>query len=176
MVAVILLALFACYRVYKVYFDKAPEVVTVPDISQESIQTAFPTSSKSEVKDITHQIERVREVQVPSYRWYSTNQAAADNRAQQYEKQDKADKVVKTTVEKTVKDENGKDTEQKVIENDYYAIQLERKHKIKMGAAVVDDDHYVTLSYQNRKIEYELYYSPDTQKYGAGVSYTVAQW
>ena len=69
-----------------------------------------------------------------------------------------------------------KGNETSVIENDYYAINLERKHRVKAGAAMIDNDAYVTVDYQNRDVEYKAYYSPSAKKVGAGVEVTIAKW
>ena len=95
--------------------------------------------------------------------------------AQQYAKKDKADRVVKETKEVEVKDETGK-TKATVTENNYYAINLERKHRIKVGAAVVDGERYATVGYQNRDVEYKAFYSPEKHKGGASVEVTIAKW
>ena len=94
--------------------------------------------------------------------------------AQEYGKAQKADKIVKETHEVEVKDDNGNKTS--VIENDYYAINLERKHRIKAGAMNVDGDTYIKAAYQNRDVEYEVYHSLKTGKTGVGVEATIAKW
>ncbi len=73
-----------------------------------------------------------------------------------------------------MKDDIGNKTS--FIENVYYGINLERKHRIKAGAAVVGDDIYMKASYQNRDIEYEVYHSSRTGKTGVGVDVTIAKW
>ncbi len=151
-----------------------PEIVSVPEVSQQSLQQYFPMETKATVKDMAHQIQRAKETQAPQYHYYTVTQQEADNKAQEYGKAQKADKIVKETHEVKVKDDAGKETS--VIENDYYAINLERKHKIKAGAAMIDHDAYVTLGYQNRDVEYKAYYSPSAQKSGAGVEVTIAKW
>lgn len=156
--------------------DKAPEIHTVPAISQKALQPYFPNSSKSEVKDIERRIITTKENKAPTHTYITYTQQAADAQAQRYAKQDKADKVIKQTSEKDVIDEKGKPTGDKIIQNDYYAINMNRKHDIKVGVAVVDDKKYATLSYRNRDIEYGVMHNPDTKKTGVSVAVTVAKW
>lgn len=152
----------------------APEVVTVPEVTEQNLRQYFPMESRATVKDMTHQIQRAKATQVPEYHYYTVTQKEADTKAQEYGKKQKADKIIKETHETKIKDDEGKETS--VIENDYYAINLERKHKIKAGAAMIDHDAYVTIGYQNRDVEYKAYYSPSAQKAGAGVEVTIAKW
>ena len=155
--------------------DRTPEIVTPPSITQRDLQTYFPMETKATVKDIEHQVTRAKEKQVPTYHYYAATQEQADKTAQQYAKKDKADKVVKESKEIEVKNEKG-ETASTLTENNYYAISLERKHKIKAGAEVIDGDAYVSVGYQNRDVEYKAYYSPEKKKAGAGIEVTIAKW
>lgn len=155
--------------------NKAPEVVNVPSTTESGLRPYFPNATKSDIKDISHQITRAYEKEAPIYRYYTITQEAADKQAQEYAKKDHADKVVKTTVEKEVKDDQG-NTAGKVIENQYYAVNLNRKHDIKVGAADIDGEAYGSVSYRNRDVEYTGYKTVDSNKYGAGISVTVAKW
>ncbi len=152
-----------------------PEVVTPPSISEKDLQPYFPMETKATVKDISKQITKAKETRKPDYHYYAPTQKQADEIAQQYAKKTKADKIVKETKEVEVKDENGKTTST-VTENNYYGINLERKHKIKAGAAVVDGTPYMSIGYQNRDVEYKAYYSPEKHKGGVGVEVTIAKW
>ena len=160
--------------------NKPPEVVKVPDTTVSSLSTAFPHETQSTLKDMNHQIERAKNTQAPQYHYYTYNQESADRQAQTYAKQQKADKVVKTSVTKQLPDiqnpDGTKTPGQQVVENDYYAINLNRKHDIKAGAAVVDGTAYVEVSYRNRDVELQAFYSPEKQTGGAGIKYTVAKW
>ena len=148
-----------------------PEIVTVPQVTTEELQKAFPGMSQHEAARTEHVIERTVTTQAPTYRYYTATQEQADKRAQELGTKDKADKIVKKTEEKTVEG-----SDQKVIENDYYSINLERKHDIKVGAAAVDGTAYGTISYRNRDVECTAYYNPATHQGGAGVAVTVAKW
>ena len=101
-------------------------------------------------------------------------QQEADNKAKEYGNAQKTGKIIKETREFEVKDDSGNKTS--VIENDYYAINLERKHRIKTGAAMIDHDAYVAVGYQNRDVEYKAYYAPPAKKAGVGVEVTIAKW
>ena len=173
-VAGIILVLLIAYGGYFMLTKKSePEITKVPSISSK-IKNYFPMESEATVKDITHQMERAKEKQAPQYHYYTITQKEADAKAEEYAKAQKADKVVKESREVVIKDDAGKTTS--VIENDYYAINLERKHRIKTGVTVLDDDTYVKVAYQNRDIEYEVYHSPQTGKKGVGVEITIAKW
>ena len=175
-VAGVLLVLLIAYGGYFILTKKSePEIVRVPaDISTEEVKKYFPMESDATVKDMTHQMERVKKKQAPQYHYYTITQEEAETKAKEYVMAQKADKVVKESREVVIKDDAGKTTS--VIENDYYAINLERKHRIKTGVTVLDDDTYVKVAYQNRDIEYEVYHSPQTSKTGVGVEVTIAKW
>lgn len=63
-----------------------------------------------------------------------------------------------------------------IIENSYYAINLNRKHSIEAGIKYVDKKTYAAVSYRNRDVRYEVMYSPRDRTWGAGVMVTVSQW
>ena len=174
-VAGIILVLLIAYSGYFMLTKKSePDITEVPSISSKEIKNYFPMESEATVKDMAHQMERAKEKQAPQYHYYTITQKDADTKAKEYAKAQKADKVVKESREVVIKDDAGKTTS--VIENDYYAINLERKHSIKTGVTVLDDDTYVKVAYQNRDIEYEVYHSPQTSKTGVGVEVTIAKW
>lgn len=100
--------------------------------------------------------------------------------------QAQSNEPAKTT---TILDKDGKpmkgelvNTEQKetpqgqIIENSYYAINLNRKHSIEAGVKYVDKKTYAAVSYRNRDVRYEVMYSPKDRTWGAGVMITVAKW
>ena len=174
-VAGIILVLLIAYGGYFILTKKSePEITEVPSISSKEIKSYFPMESEATVKDMARQMDRAKEKQAPQYHYYTITQKEADTKAKEYTKAQKADKVVKESKKVIIKDDDGNKTS--VVENDYYAINLERKHKIKAGAAVVGDEAYIKASYQNRDIEYEVYHSPQTGKTGIGVEVTIAKW
>lgn len=171
-----ILVVCLCFGAYRWYENRStPPITTVPDTSARTLQQYFPNLTPADSKDLSHQINRAHDTQAPKYIYYTSTQAAADKQAQVYGKQQKADQIVKQTTTKDVKDETGKTTGQ-VIENDYYAVNLNRKHDVKIGAAAVDGTAYGTVSYRNRDVEYTAYYNPATHQGGGGVSVTVAKW
>lgn len=154
---------------------QAPEVIQVPAVTEQHLHQYFPMESQASVKDMAKQINQAQE-RVPAQQFYTYTQQAADKKAQDISKEKKADKLVKETKEKPIVDETGKETGEKVIQNNYYGINLERKHKVKVGAATIDKDIYMSVGYQNRDVEYTAYYSPIKKSVGVGVEVTVAKW
>ena len=170
-VAGVLLVLLIAYGGYFMLTKKSePEIVRVPaDTSTKEVKKYFPMEFEATVKDINHQMERAKE-----NHYYTITQKEADAKAKEYAKAQKAEKVVKESREVAIKDDASNKTS--VIENDYYSINMERKHRIKTGVAVVDDDTYIKVAYQNQDVEYEVYHSPQTGKTGVGVEVTIAKW
>lgn len=160
---------------------KAPEVTPVHSTTPTALQEYFPNMSKSDAKDTSRLINHAQQ-QAPTHQYFTTTQQAADRQAQAYAARDKADKLIKTTTAVPVIDSaaaKSKDNGQhaaEVIQNNYYAIQQNRKHEIKAGAAVIDSKVYGELSYRNRDVEYSVYCDTSVQHYGAGIQYTVAKW
>jgi hypothetical protein len=176
-VMALVVIILACVSLYR-YSNMSTEVVNVPDTSTKTLQQYFPAATPADARDISRQINRAKDTQAPTYVYYTTTQAAADRQAQTFGEQSasgKPDKIIKTTTAKEVKDENGK-TAGEVIQNDYYAVNLNRKHDVKVGAAAVDGTAYATVSYRNRDVECTAYYNPATKQGGAGVAVTVAKW
>ena len=163
------------YYLYEKYVERPPSIVTPPSTTAQDLQPYFPNETKSTVKDISRQIEHTVESKAPEYHYYTVTQEAADQQAQDYGKKEHVDKIVKTTREVESKDDKGDPTGQKIYENDYYGINLERKHKIKVGAIHVDNANYASLTYQNRDIEYSIYGNQEGVK-GGGVNVTIAKW
>lgn len=176
----VLLCIVLVFHGYK-ESEKAPEVTPVHSTTPTALQEYFPNMSKSDAKDTSRLINHAQQ-QAPTYQYFTNTQAAADRQAQAYASRDKADKLIKTTTEKQVIDsatadskDNGQSAPQ-VIQNNYYAIQQQRKHEVKAGAAVIDQKVYGELSYRNRDIEYSVYCDTSGQHYGAGIQYTIAKW
>lgn len=153
-----------------------PEIVEVPNTTPNQLKVYFPMESQATIEDMSHQIQRAKEKQAPTYQYYTTTRKAADDKAQQLAKAQKADKVIKNTTKEPVLDETGKQTSDSVIRNDYYAIKLERKHKVKAGAAVIGGETYMSIGYQNRDVEYKVYYNSQRQIVSAGIDMTVTKW
>lgn len=171
-------------------------IVTVPNTTPNTLKQEIPELSKSDAQDLSRQIQRTVEQQAPQYHYYTYTQKAADTQAQQYASEQKADKIVKETqyvpiyvngqekdkelVEEKKPNENleryEKEKDNQVIENNYYAINLNRKHSVEVGAKYVHDTTYAAVSYRNRDVRYEVMYAPGKDRWGAGIMVTVAKW
>ena len=127
--------------------------------------------TRNDVKDISHRIEYVERQEKPTTVFYADSQQEADKKAEMIKKQDNPKAVI------VKQEEAPKETEKaKIYTNNYYAIDMNRKHDIKVGAAYVDDTTYISATYRNRDVSYTGFYSPEKHKGGAGVSVTVAKW
>lgn len=109
---------------------------------------------------------------------------AADEKAQGYAINSKADKIVKTTSLVPACDAGQQDcsvvttptTPTTLYENNYYAINMERKHKIAAGVMSVDGKAYAAVSYTNRDVTATAYTDDFKGINGGSVMYTVAKW
>lgn len=169
-IALVILFAIVCWFTYE-HFHKepVPEIVNVPQVTGQEVQKAVPDMSRREVERTTRIIERTTTKEAPVQSWYAVSEPAADSKAQEIAKEQKADKVIKHTEEKQVE---GSDN--KVVAANYYGISLERKHRVKAGVAIINNEPYGTIAYQNRDIEYTAYAGHDN--YGAGIQYTIAKW
>jgi len=195
----ILVLIIGTFFVTKNMYQKEEPVpvVTVPNTSPNTLKQEIPELTKNDAQDLSRQIQRAVEQQAPQYHYYTYTQEAADTRAQQYAAEQKADKIVKETqyvpiyvngqeksnkelTKEQIPNENLKRYEQEkenqVIENNYYAINLNRKHSVEVGAKYVHDTAYAAVSYRNRDVRYEVMYAPGRDQWGAGVMVTVAKW
>jgi len=169
-VVLVILVVAVCWLGYE-HFHKepVPEIVNVPQVTRQEVQKAMPDMSRKEVERTTKVIERTTTKEAPAQSWYAVSEPAADTKAQEIAKEQKADKVIKHTEEKQVE---GSDN--KVVAANYYGINLERKHRVKAGVAIINNEPYGIIAYQNRDIEYTAYAGHDN--YGAGIQYTIAKW
>lgn len=171
---------------------RTPEIVTPASTTAADLKEYFPKESKSTLKDISSQIDKAHSNTLPEYKYYTYSQVVSDKIAQEYGKKQKADKIVKTTTEIPIMSNkndnnvenkadsnavnNNNTAKNKIIENSYYAINLERKHRIIIGGAHINDKNYATIAYRNRDIEYTTYFEPNKNAYGFGASVTIAKW
>ena len=174
-IAIILIAICLCVVIYSVVHrvtePKNVPIHTVTEITPQTIKQVIPGVSNSEAKDISRRIEYVHDNTAPTYHYYTVSQEASDKTAEAYAQAQHADNIVKQTKEVSIPN-----TDQKVIENDYYAINMERKHAVAVGTAYINDKAYGTVSYRNRRTTYTGYYNPSTHEGGASISYEVARW
>ena len=85
---------------------------------------------------------------------------------------EKSDRTVVTPI---TKDKDGKDlppVEQKV---DVYKINLNKAHKIKAGASVVDGKALMSIGYEQGRLEALAHFDGGRYK-GATVTYNIAEW
>lgn len=170
-IALVVLAIAVCWLGYEYYCHtkSIPKVTNVPQVTTQDIEKAAPQMTQRDAERTTRIIERTTTKEAPVEHWYAVSMKDSDDKAQTVAKEQKADTVIKHVEEKPIE---GSDN--KVIEADYYGINLERKHRIKAGAAVINDKPYGSLTYQNRDLEYTAYIGQD--ECGAGIQYTIAKW
>jgi hypothetical protein len=106
--------------------------------------------------------------------YYTSTQEQADKKAQAMAKADKADYVLKQTA--TTKNTDTTNKTDQEIQNNYYAITQERKHRISAGATVIDNKAYATLAYTNDRMTYEIHSKDLKGVDGGSVMYTVSKW
>lgn len=153
-----------------ILFPPEPQIIEVPVVTQEAIQEKIPELTENDAKDLTKQIIKAKEEKAPDEHWIAADEETSDKKAQKRVKTDKADKLIKET---TVKPIEG--TNETFVEANYYAINLNRKHEVKLGATVIDGTPYASLGYRNRDIEYTAYYGSNGNV-GAGIAVTIAKW
>ena len=163
---VILMILLMIVSFYAGRKSVSPKIVEVPSVSTENLKKALPEASGSDVKKIEKEIKTA----VPAYEYFTSDNKEADTIASDLAKDQKADKVIKDSYKLSAP--NNKFD---LYENKYYAINLDKKHDIKIGAAYIYNGAYGSVSYRNRDIEYTAYYG-GKNKSGIGISYTIAKW
>ena len=178
----VLILLLICFNVYENHKEnvKQPEMKTVQSTTPAEIQRFFPKMTNSDAKDVSRRIDVAQRNQAPTHEYFAKDQESADKTATSYAKSDHADYVVKTTESVPVIDscnsEDKSDSNPKVIQNKYYAISMEKKHAISVGAAAVDNKAYATVSYRNRKTTVTAMYDPNSKNVGVAASYEIAKW
>lgn len=182
--AVIALILIACVFIYvnhKKTAEEIPVITTVYSASDDKlVQDAVLDAAKAnnrqvsnnDANDIARLANRSESTEKAYAHSITTDEALADNQAQQIAKDRKADLIIK----QTSTDKQASNDKINMQDNNYYIIQQERKHSVAVGIADVNNEASATVSYRNRKTEYTAYYSPERGKVGAGVSYQVASW
>ena len=149
-----------------------PPVTEITDTTPASVATGQAAVGKytgaDDAKDVSNLITKAVQ-SGPTAVFYTTTQKAADNEAQTLAKADKADYVLKQTTSTPVKS-----AEQ--IQNNYYAIQQERKHRMAAGVTAIDGQAYATVSYTNDRLTYELHSKDMKGIDGASIMYTVKKW
>ena len=99
-------------------------------------------------------------------------QIRTDDAALPMAAREKSDRTVVTPI---IKDKDGQDLPPDQQKVDVYKINLNKAHKIKAGASVIDGKALVTVGYEQGRFEALAHF--DGGKYqGATVMYNVAEW
>lgn len=102
----------------------------------------------------------------------ATNLDKATKEAQSLIKKED-DKLLKAALEKTDRTVITKNEDNQTV--DIYKINLNKAHKIKAGATVINDKIYPSIGYQAGRVEGLMHFDGSKIK-GATVMYTVVQW
>lgn len=102
----------------------------------------------------------------------ATNLDKATKEAQSLIKKED-DKLPKAALEKTDRTVITKNEDNQTV--DIYKINLNKAHKIKAGATVINDKIYPSIGYQAGRVEGLMHFDGSKIK-GATVMYTVVQW
>lgn len=102
----------------------------------------------------------------------ATNLDKATKEAQSLIKKED-DKLPKVALEKTDRTIITKNEDNQTV--DIYKINLNKNHKIKAGATVINDKIYPSIGYQAGRVEGLMHFDGSKIK-GATVMYTVVQW
>lgn len=158
-----------------------PPVATIEDISPAGVAEGQAAVGKytgaADAADVSQLIHKAQAKQ-PTATYYTTTQAAADSKAQVMAKADKADYVLKETSVSKVGDlaaENSA-TKSGQVENNYYAITQERKHRLAAGVTGINGQAYATVAYTNDRLTYEIHSKDLKQIDGGSILYTIRKW
>ena len=144
---------------------------TTPAGVAEGQAAAGKYTGKEDAADVSQLIEQA--VKKPAdVTFYTSNQKDADKQAQKLAKVDKADYVLK----ETAVPKSGVGDKMSEIQNNYYAIQQERKHRLAAGVTAIDGKAYATVAYTNDRLTYEIHSKDLKQIDGGSILYTVKKW
>lgn len=174
---VILIA--ACFSLYHVYeAKKIVPIQTIQSTDKAAVIDAQKAVGKyisaSDAADVSNLIQKAA-AKPATVVYYTSTQQEADKQAQTLAKTDKADYILTTTTKPVKSESVGAPTDQE-IQNNYYAISQEKKHRISAGATVINSKAYATLAYTNDRMTYEIHSKDLKGINGASVLYTVAKW
>lgn len=155
------------YFYHKGIQDSTIPLQPIAKVDFNSVKQAQQLSNKyksdSDTKEVVHYIEKAKE-KPPTFQYITTNQLESDKKANYLSSKDKADYVLKET-----------ESDNNVINNNYYAIKQEKKNRIGGGIAVINNDIYGTVHYQRDRLRVEAFKSITNPKGknldGAAVSY-----
>jgi hypothetical protein len=172
---IILVLILGLVLQYK-FSTSTPPVATIEDTTPTSVASGQAAvgkyTGKDDAADVSNLITKAQQ-STPTAVFYTATQAAADKQAQIMSKTDKADYVLKET---KAKDPAAAPSGSEQIQNNYYAIQQERKHRLAAGVTAIDGKAYATVAYTNDRLTYELHSKDLKNIDGASVMYTVKKW
>lgn len=167
-IVILLLVIGSGYYFYhKGIQDSTIPLQPIAKVDFNSVKQAQQLSNKytsdSDTKEVVHYIEKAKE-KPPTFQYTSTTQEESDKKANYLASKDKADYVLKET-----------ESDNNVINNNYYTIKQEKKNRIGGGIAVINNDIYGTVHYQRDRLRVEAFKSITNPKGknldGAAVSY-----
>lgn len=176
---IFVILIVACFSLYHIYeAKKTVPIQTIQSTDKTAVIDAQKAvgkySSDSDAADVSNLIQKAA-AKPATVIYYTSTQQEADKQAQTLAKTDKADYVLKQTTTANPVKSVGAPTNQE-IQNNYYAISQERKHRISAGATVIDSKAYATLAYTNDRMTYEVHSKDLRGIDGGSVLYTVAKW
>lgn len=162
-----------------------PAVMTQEQTQDVKTLRAQLDISKSNAETLQRRLAAVQAGQRAPTVTYHVTAPTVERAAQVVERQIKTDdptlprvareKTDRTVVTPITKDKDGKDlppAEQKV---DVYKINLNKAHKIKAGASVIDGKALMTVGYEQGRFEAMAHFDGGRYK-GATVMYNIAEW
>lgn len=164
------------------YIGKEEKRVTEPKIIKYEDSTNSRAVEKQlrvnpgEAREITRQIERIHDGEVPPTVTYTIDApnvySAAEKVARQIEEGDAT--LPKQALEKTDRTAVTADPKKQTV--DVYKINLKDNHKIKAGIMTAGGKAYVGVGYQAGRFEGMAYTKNGHGLDAASVSYTIKQW
>lgn len=155
------------YFYHKGIQDSTIPLQPIAKVNFNSVKQAQQLSNKytsdSDVKEVVHYIEKAKE-KPPTFQYTTASQAESDKKANYLSSKDNADYILKET-----------ESDNNIINNNYYAIKQDKKNSIGGGIAVINNDIYGTIHYQRDRLRVEAFKSINNPKGknldGAAVSY-----
>ena len=180
-ILVLIIGLVLQYKFSQTVTTATPPVATITDISPAGVAEGQAAANKytgaADAADVSNLIQKAQAKQ-PTAIYKTSTQVAADSKAQQLAKADKADYVLKETVvpkSGEVAAENSA-VKNEEITNNYYAITQERKHRLAAGITVFRNEPYVSVMYTNDRLTFGLHSKDLKDIDGVTLAYTVKKW
>lgn len=141
--------------------------------------------SKSNAETLQKRIAEVQAGQSAPTATYYVQAPTAERAAQVVERQIREDNPIlpraareksdRTVVTPITKDADGKDLPPEEQKVDVYKINLNKAHKIKAGASVIDGKALMTVGYEQGRFEALAHFDGSRYK-GATVTYNIIEW